>query len=80
MVKAKVGILLSTPFADLQAWTRGLEPTNGGTMFHPRQSVRPGGGFWQDGVDLIQMAWTYLLAIIDLSTAHRAAWKNILKP
>ena len=40
MVKAKVGVLLSTPFADVQAWTRGLEPTNGGTMF-PSEVLPP---------------------------------------
>ena len=40
MVKAKVGVLLSTPFPDMQAWTRGLEPTNGGTMF-PSEVLPP---------------------------------------
>ena len=36
MVKAKVGVMLYTPFADVQAWTRGF----GGTMF-PSEVLPP---------------------------------------
>ena len=35
MVETSVGTLLPIPFADVQVWTRGLEPTNGGTVFPP---------------------------------------------
>ncbi len=40
MVKAKVCDLPSAPFADVQAWTRGLEPTNDGTVF-PSEVLPP---------------------------------------
>ena len=33
MVETSVGTLLPIPFANVQVWTRGLEPTNGGTVF-----------------------------------------------
>ena len=33
MVKTSVGTLLPIPSAVVQVWTRGLEPTNGGTVF-----------------------------------------------
>ena len=36
----KVDVLLSAPFADVQEWTRGLEPTNGGTKF-PSEVLPP---------------------------------------
>ena len=32
-MKTIVGAVLSVPFDDVQAWTRGLELTNGGTVF-----------------------------------------------
>ena len=33
MVETSADTLLPIPFADVQVWTRGLEPTNGGTVF-----------------------------------------------
>ena len=33
MEETSVGTLLPIPSADVQVWTRGLEPTNGGTVF-----------------------------------------------
>ena len=33
MVETSANTLLPIPFADVQVWTRGLEPTNGGTVF-----------------------------------------------
>ena len=36
----RVDDLLSAPSADVQGWTRGLEPTNGGTMF-PSEVLPP---------------------------------------
>ena len=33
MVGTSVSTLLSIPFDEVQVWTRGLEPTNGGTVF-----------------------------------------------
>ena len=41
MVKTGVGTLLPIPFADVQVWTRGLEPTNGGTVFPSAIHNRP---------------------------------------
>ena len=40
MVKTVVGTLLPIPFADVQVWTRGLEPTNDGTVF-PSEVLPP---------------------------------------
>ena len=40
MVETSVGTLLPIPFADVQVWTRGLEPTNGGTVF-PSEVLPP---------------------------------------
>ena len=36
----KVEVLLSAPSADVQEWTRGLEPKNGGTVF-PSEVLPP---------------------------------------
>ena len=36
----KVDVLLSAPSAEVQEWTRGLEPTNGGTVF-PSEVLPP---------------------------------------
>jgi hypothetical protein len=40
MVETSVGTLLPIPFAYVQVWTRGLEPTNGGTVF-PSEVLPP---------------------------------------
>jgi hypothetical protein len=40
MEETSVGTLLPIPFADVQVWTRGLEPTNDGTVF-PSEVLPP---------------------------------------
>ena len=40
MVETSADTLLPIPFADVQVWTRGLEPTNGGTVF-PSEVLPP---------------------------------------
>ena len=40
MVETSVGTLLPIPFANVQVWTRGLEPTNDGTVF-PSEVLPP---------------------------------------
>ena len=40
MVETSVGNLLPIPFADVQIWTRGLEPMDGGTVF-PSEVLPP---------------------------------------
>ena len=40
MVETSVSTLLPIPFADVQVWTRGMEPTNDGTVF-PSEVLPP---------------------------------------